>query len=106
MDNHFFERPILNSQYSYPARHWELDSEGQPTQQIIETRRRAEFITPIPKPKKQKRKPTQGGLVFDEGKGLSTEKQQYDPTSNHQRSSLSRRSMAETPESERLACDA
>src|SRR6202140_2662098 len=81
MDNHFFERPILNSPYSYPARHWELDSEGQPTQQIIETRRRAEFITPIPKPKKQKRKPTQDALIFDEGKGLSTQKQQYDPTS-------------------------
>src|SRR3989449_4596683 len=81
MDNHFFERPILNSPYSYPERHWELDSEGQPTQRIIETRRRAEFITPIPKPKKQKRKLTQDTLVFDEGKGLSTEKQQYDPTS-------------------------
>src|SRR6202041_2633783 len=80
MNNHFFERPILNSPYSYPERHWELDSEGQPTQQSIETRRRAEFITPIPKPKKQKRRPTQGGLIFDEGKGLSTQKQLYDPT--------------------------
>jgi hypothetical protein len=36
MDNQFFERPILNSPYSYPERHWELDSEGQPTQKIIE----------------------------------------------------------------------
>src|ERR1035437_3918273 len=80
MDNHFFERPILNSPYSYPARHWELDAEGQPTQRIVETRRRAEFITPIPKPKKQRRKPTQDALIFDEGKGLSTEKQLYDPT--------------------------
>src|SRR6266851_1078908 len=81
MDNQFFERPILNSPYSYPERHWELDSEGQPTQKIVENRRRAQFITPIPKPKKQKRKPAQDTLVFDEGKGLSTEKQQYDPTS-------------------------
>src|ERR1700730_2983129 len=81
MDNHFFERPILNSPYSYPERHWELDSEGQPTQKILATRRRAEFITPIPKPKKQKRKPNQDALIFDEGKGLSTQKQQYDPTS-------------------------
>ncbi|MBZ5501467.1 MAG: DEAD/DEAH box helicase family protein [Acidobacteriia bacterium] len=80
MDNQFFERPILNSPYSYPGRHWELDSAGQPTQRIIETRRRAEFITPIPKPKKQKRKASQDTLVFDEGKGLSTEKQLYDPT--------------------------
>ena len=33
----FFERPILNSPYECPARHWELDETGQPTQQIIET---------------------------------------------------------------------
>ena len=81
MDNHFFEHPILNSPYDYPGRHWELDGQGQPTQQIGETRRRAEFITPIPKPKKQKQKANQEALVFDEGKGLSTENQQYDPTS-------------------------
>jgi type III restriction enzyme len=80
MDNQFFERPILNSPYELPARHWELDPQGQPTQQIVESRRRAEFITPIPKPKKQKQKQKQESLVFDEGKGLSTQKQQYDPT--------------------------
>src|SRR5439155_9056038 len=45
---------------------------------ILESRRKAEFITPIPKPKKQKQK--QDSLIFDEGKGLSTEKQLYDPT--------------------------
>jgi len=49
MDNLFFERPILNSPYKYPARYWELDEHGQPTQRIIESRRRAEFITPISK---------------------------------------------------------
>jgi hypothetical protein len=27
----FFERPILNSPYAYPDRHWELDDDGQPT---------------------------------------------------------------------------
>ena len=52
MGNPFFDQPILNSPYDYPTRHWELDETGQPTQQIIEARRRAEFITPIPKPKK------------------------------------------------------
>ena len=80
MDNQFFERPILNSPYEYPSRYWELDDHGQPTQRIIENRRRAEFITPIPQPKKQA-KGGSGALVFDEGKGLSTEKQQYEPTS-------------------------
>lgn len=44
MENHFFEQPILNSPYEYPARHWELDASGQPTQKIIDSRRRTEFI--------------------------------------------------------------
>jgi len=81
MSNPFFERPILNSPYEYPRRHWELDESGQPTQNIIENRRRAEFITPIPKPKKRKRVAAQQEIIFDEGKGLSTERQQYDATS-------------------------
>ncbi|MBI4825610.1 MAG: DEAD/DEAH box helicase family protein [Nitrospirae bacterium] len=81
MNNKFFEKPILNSPYEYPKRHWELDVDGQPTQKIIETRRRAEFITPIPKPRKRKDKAKQEQMVFDEGKGLSTKAQQYDPTS-------------------------
>lgn len=67
--NAFFDHPILNSPYSRPSRHWELDDQGQPTQQIIETRRRASFITPIPKPKKRK-KAEQGEIIYDEGKGL------------------------------------
>ena len=78
----FFDRPILNSPYAAPARHWELDDDGQPTQQIIEHRRSAKFITPIPKPKKRKATATQPGFVFDEGVGLSTAEQQYDATSN------------------------
>jgi len=80
MTNPFFDHPILNSPYAYPARHWELDDQGQPTQQIIESRRRAEFITPIPKPRKRKGSDAQQQLVFDEGKGLSTSVQQYEPT--------------------------
>ncbi len=76
----FFSRPILNSPYQYPARHWELDASGQPTQQIIESRRRAEFVTPIPKPRKRKtKKRAQSEFIFDEGHGISTEAQQYDP---------------------------
>lgn len=81
MSDLFFKNPILNSPYEYPSRYWELDENGQPTQKIIENRRRAEFITPIPKPRKQRRSDEQLNLVFDEGKGLSTEQQQYDPTS-------------------------
>ena len=75
MTNPFFDHPILNSPYEYPKRHWELDSTGQPTQSILEKRRRAEFITPIPKPKKQKGAATQEALVFDEGAGISSKDQ-------------------------------
>jgi type III restriction enzyme len=77
----FFERPILNSPYEPPLRHWELDDTGQPTHEIVETRRRADFITPIPKPKKRKRAAEQQVLITDDGKGISTQAQQYDPTS-------------------------
>jgi type III restriction enzyme len=81
MENRFFERPILNSPYECPTQHWELDAQGQPTQQILNTRRRAEFITPIPKPRKVRGSSVQqDGFVFDEGKGISTQEQQYDPT--------------------------
>ena len=79
MDNRFFAQPILNSPYDYPSRHWELDNEGQPTQQILENRRSTRFITPIPKPRKQKGKKIQQTL-FDVGE-LRSQTQQYDPTS-------------------------
>ncbi len=71
MSNPFFDHRILNSPYEYPQRHWELDETGQPTQRVIESRRTAKFITPIPKSKKRKAT-AQKGFVFDEGKGLST----------------------------------
>ncbi len=80
MGNQFFERPILNSPYEYPARHWRLDDDGQPTGDLIEKRRRATYITPFPKPKKRRTTATQKDIVFDEGASLSTEEQQYDPT--------------------------
>ena len=78
MENPFFDRPILNSPYERPSRHWELDESGQPTQKIMDSRRRAEFITPVPKPKKRRKSSrNQTEIVFDEGGGLSTEQQQY-----------------------------
>lgn len=77
MDNQFFERPILNSPYEGPTRHWELDADGQPTQRIIETRRSAQFISPIPKPRKRKDRATQQELGLE---GDAAEPQKYDPT--------------------------
>jgi type III restriction enzyme len=83
MTQSFFQQPILNSPYAYPARHWELDKSGQPTNHLIDRRRRAEFITPIPKPKKHKPGPKQHDIVFDEGEGLSSAEQQYEKTSTN-----------------------
>ena len=77
----FFEQPVLNSPYERPSQHWELDETGQPTQQIVAHRRPAEFITPIPKPKKRKGVGQQAALVFDEAaQKLATDTQQYDLT--------------------------
>jgi type III restriction enzyme len=56
-----------------------LDEQGQPTQNLIEKRRRAEFITPIPKPRKPKGAAAQLDLLVD--LTVSTADQQYDPTS-------------------------
>ena len=79
MNDSFFEHPIINPPYEYPQHHWELDKSGQPTNRKINARRAVSFITPIPKPKRR-RGTEQKELVLDEGKGLSTEAQQYDPT--------------------------
>jgi type III restriction enzyme len=73
MPNQFFEQPILNSPYDEPRRHWELDKDGQPTQQITERRRAAEFITPIPK---ARRVALQRSFELGEA-SLSTKEQQY-----------------------------
>lgn len=81
MKNEFYKHPILNSPYEYPLRHWELDEQGQPTHKIIEKRRSAEFITPIPKPRKRNTALEQQEFIFYEGNGLSSELQQYDPNS-------------------------
>ena len=81
MSDQFFKQPILNSPYEYPGRHWELDEAGQPTQNIVNRRRPAEFITPIPKPKQQKGSTTQQSeLGLGEATEVSTDKQKYEHT--------------------------
>ena len=81
MENDFFASPILNSPYEYPTRHWELDEQGQPTQRIKPERRPADFVTPIPQPRKGKgRGLQQSPFLFDEADGLSSAEQQYEPT--------------------------
>jgi len=77
MSQAFFERPILNSPYDYPGRHWTLDRDGLPTSEIVESRRTAKFISPVPASQAQTDTPTQLRLAFGE-KDLFTEGQQYD----------------------------
>lgn len=77
MSDQFFDQPILNSPYAYPSRHWELDATGQPTQGILDSRRPADFITPIPKPRRQRGQAQQGDLSLGGDQGLSTEDQTY-----------------------------
>jgi type III restriction enzyme len=80
MIEQFFEQPILNSPYEYPALHWELDEDGQPTNKLIESRRPSKFLTPIPKPKKRKKSQddVQQALPLYDTEGISDESQAYD----------------------------
>jgi type III restriction enzyme len=71
VDTSFFEQPILNSPYARPSRHWELDADGQPTNRVIEMRRDARLLTPIPKPQRRRKSASQNGLHPQE--------QKYDP---------------------------
>lgn len=75
----FFNEPILNSPYEYPSRHWELDKTGQPTGAIVENRREAKLISPIPKPQKVKGKKAQQELDLDTAGTENAEVQKYDP---------------------------
>ncbi len=80
MNNAFFEKPVLNSPYERPDRHWELDGVGQPTQKIVESRRQVSFITAVPTSKKQRGTSlNQASLVFDRAaREYETDDQQYD----------------------------
>jgi type III restriction enzyme len=81
MSNLFFDQPILNSPYTEPERHWKLDENNQPTQEINQFRRPASFVTPIPTPQKSKRKNKQFTLLEDAtAKAISTDSQEYELT--------------------------
>jgi len=78
MSDQFFLRPILNSPYSPPTQHWELDKDGQPTNLILPARRRSDLITPVPKPKKRRRSKDQAEMVLAGGEdNISSTEQEY-----------------------------
>jgi type III restriction enzyme len=60
-------------------RYWELDGQGQPAQHIVERWRPAEFVIAVPKLCKRKRAASQQHFLFEEGVGILTERQLYDP---------------------------
>ena len=105
----FYARPILNSPYVYPGRHWELDDSNRPTNRVIDTRRPSSYVSPIPTPRK--RRARQLELVADESaQAVGTSDQQYDRTAfiNGVRNAVDRwRALPEsawrvTPETARL----
>ena len=60
-----------------------MDAEGQPLDQPpVDGRRRSELITPVPKPRKQKKKAGAGqtSFVLSDPQGLSSTEQEYNPT--------------------------
>lgn len=79
MSTDFFSHPVLNNPYERPNQHWEL-KDGQPTGTILDSRRPADFVTPIPQAKKRKDSPKQGHLDMAPGEA-SHDAQEYDPRS-------------------------
>ena len=69
----FAEQPILNSPYEYPRRHWEMEG-GVPTDRLVESRRRAEYIMPVPP---ASRTAQQAAMVVGAAE-YSTAEQEYD----------------------------
>ncbi len=84
MHESFFEQPILNSPYSEPSRHHDLDEDGQPTDQPPNVGRRPfSRLSPVPKPKKRRSKNTNDGqqdLALYADDGISTVEQEYNQT--------------------------
>lgn len=84
MIKEFFSQPILNSPYTQPNQHWQLDENGQPTGVISPFRRECKFVTPIPRPKKQtsknKKSDANNSGILEEEFTYVVGDQKYDPT--------------------------
>ena len=83
MTGTFYEQPILNSPYEEPALHHALDEEGQPTDNPpIPGRRSSKLISPVPKPRKRRKKADPKQVIMDlhSDDGISSENQEYNPT--------------------------
>ena len=90
-----------------PARHWELDEHG-PADPARSSRRAAAPSSSRRSPSRRSARSRRRSrtLVFDEGKGLSTEEQQYDPTPIINERPPAGRPVAGAAESQPVAGDA
>jgi type III restriction enzyme len=75
VQGNFFEQPVLNSPYNHPGKHWEL-LDGQPSGNVIETRRESAYYSPVPKAKKG-RKGKQAALQFADDLADPLDEQEY-----------------------------
>lgn len=57
------EKPVINSPFSEPERHFKFDENGI-TNEIIESRRQSEYFIPVPRPKGLRANPDQGVIDF------------------------------------------
>lgn len=73
----FFDTPIINSPYEYPGKHWELDLQGNPTDQIVDKRRSSALWTALPG-KSTKSATKQDSLRFEQD--LSSGSTDYNPS--------------------------
>ena len=107
----YLDAQQVEATHCYVGRRWQ-DVIGMypPPERILDHRRKVSFITPVARPKKTKGakgggKAKQSEIVFDEGAGVSTENQKYDPTpiTNEVRSNVDAwRNLAESVEKSEL----
>jgi len=74
----FFDQPILNSPYSIPKIHWELDDDGHPTDREISARRKSALWTALPGASSTPSR-TQASMDLG-GEGLSTDATEFNPS--------------------------
>ena len=73
----FFDKPIINSPYLPPAKHWELDLEGRPTDQVVQARRGSALWTALPGASSKSAR-SEPSFKFDED--LSTDATAFNPS--------------------------
>ena len=101
MPSDFLSQSVLNSPCEYRSRDCVLEGVNQPTNQVVDRRRDASDITPIAKPRQQVGVSEQASLIVDEGRVVSAEEQEYEPSSTMNVARQDVHRWREVPESRR-----